>query len=64
MIGFIITLAVVMLAGVLFSSGPLQRLLHGLEELVDSIPVVGSVYGGIRAEVADRAERSTQVAAG
>jgi len=44
-IGFIITLAVVMLAGILFSSGPLQRLLHGLEELVDSIPVVGSVYG-------------------
>ena len=38
-IGFIITLAVVMLAGILFSSGPLQRLLHGLEELVDSIPV-------------------------
>jgi uncharacterized membrane protein len=44
-IGFVITIAVVMLAGVLFSSGPLQRLLHGLEELVDSIPVVGSVYG-------------------
>ena len=44
-IGFIITLAVVMLAGVLLSSGPLQRLLHGLEGLVDSIPVVGSVYG-------------------
>jgi uncharacterized membrane protein len=44
-IGFVITLAVVMLAGMLFSSGPLQRLLHGLEDLVASIPVVGSVYG-------------------
>lgn len=44
-IGFVITLGVVMLAGLLFSSGPLQQLLHGLEELVDSIPVVGSVYG-------------------
>jgi uncharacterized membrane protein len=44
-IGFVITLAVVMLAGILFSSGPLQRILHGLEDLVDSIPVVGSVYG-------------------
>jgi uncharacterized membrane protein len=44
-IGFILTLAVVMLAGILLSSGPLQQLLHGLEELVDSVPVVGSVYG-------------------
>jgi uncharacterized membrane protein len=44
-IGFVITVAVVFLAGLLFSSGPLQRLLHGLEELVDAIPVVGSVYG-------------------
>ncbi|HUG54206.1 MAG TPA: DUF502 domain-containing protein [Vicinamibacteria bacterium] len=44
-IGFVITLAVVLAAGLLFSSGPLQQLLHGLEELVDSIPVVGSVYG-------------------
>ena len=42
-IGFVLTLLVVMLAGVLFSSGPLQQLLLGLEELVDSIPVVGSV---------------------
>jgi len=32
-IGFVITIAVVMLAGTLFSSGPLQRMLHGLEEL-------------------------------
>jgi uncharacterized membrane protein len=44
-IGFVITLAVVMLAGMLFSSGPLQRILHWLEELVASVPVVGSVYG-------------------
>jgi uncharacterized membrane protein len=44
-IGFIITIAVVLLAGILFSSGPLQRILHWIEELVDSIPVVGSVYG-------------------
>ena len=44
-LGFVITIAVVMLAGVFFSSGPLQRILHGLEDMVDSIPVVGSVYG-------------------
>src|SRR5712692_4450353 len=47
-IGFIITLAIVFLAGVLFSAGPLQRLLHGLEGLVDTVPVVGAVYGAIR----------------
>jgi uncharacterized membrane protein len=47
-IGFIITIAIVFLAGVLFSAGPLQRLLHGLEELVDTVPVVGAVYGTIK----------------
>jgi uncharacterized membrane protein len=44
-IGFFLTIAVVLLAGILFSSGPLQTLLHALEELVASVPVVGSVYG-------------------
>src|SRR5204863_9662571 len=44
-IACVMTVAVVMLAGVLFSSGPLQQLLHVLEEMVDSVPVVGSVYG-------------------
>jgi len=47
-IGFVITIAIVFLAGVLFSAGPLQRLLHGLEELVDTVPVVGAVYGTIK----------------
>src|ERR1044071_7793567 len=44
-IGFVITIAVVLLAGILFSSGPLKQILHWTEELVDSIPVVGSLYG-------------------
>ena len=47
-IGFIITIAIVFLAGVLFSAGPLQRLLHGLEGLVDTVPVVGAVYWTIK----------------
>jgi uncharacterized membrane protein len=47
-IGFMITIAIVFLAGVLFSAGPLQRLLHGLEGLVDTVPVVGAVYGTIK----------------
>jgi uncharacterized membrane protein len=47
-IGFVITIAIIFLAGVLFSAGPLQRLLHGLEGLVDTVPVVGAVYGTIK----------------
>jgi uncharacterized membrane protein len=44
-VGFVITLAVVFLTGVLFSSGPLRRLLDGLEDVLDIVPVVGAVYG-------------------
>lgn len=44
-LGFVITLAVVYLSGILFSSGPLRRVLDLLEEFVTVIPVVGTVYG-------------------
>jgi len=44
-IGFATTLAVVLLAGFLFSFGPLKRLLDGAEQLLDAVPVVGVVYG-------------------
>jgi uncharacterized membrane protein len=44
-IGFVITITIVLLAGLLFSSGPLNRLLQALEQLLDSVPVVGTVYG-------------------
>jgi uncharacterized membrane protein len=44
-VGFVTTLAVVFLTGVLFSSGPLRRLLDGAEDVLDIVPVVGSVYG-------------------
>jgi uncharacterized membrane protein len=44
-LGFVTTLAIVFLAGVFFSAGPLRRILEGLEEIVDAIPLVGSVYG-------------------
>jgi uncharacterized membrane protein len=36
---------VVLLAGLLFSFGPLRRVLLGAEQLVDAVPVVGLVYG-------------------
>ena len=44
-IGIAVTLATVLLAGFLFSFGPLKRLLGSLEQVVDAVPVVGLVYG-------------------
>ncbi len=44
-LGFVTTVAIVFLAGLLFSTGPLRRVLEGLEEVLDSVPVVGAVYG-------------------
>jgi uncharacterized membrane protein len=44
----VITVAIVFLAGVLFSAGPLRRVLHALEELLDAVPLVGAVYGAIK----------------
>jgi uncharacterized membrane protein len=44
-VGFVTTIAVVFLTGVLFSSGPLRRLLDGAEDVLEIVPVVGSVYG-------------------
>jgi uncharacterized membrane protein len=44
-IGFVITVAVVFLAGLLFSTGPLKKVLDAIEDLVDDVPLVGTVYG-------------------
>ncbi len=44
-IGFVTTIAVVLLAGFLFSFGPLKRLLDSAEQLLEAVPVVGLVYG-------------------
>src|SRR3972149_6410977 len=46
--GFALTVAVVLVTGLLFSSGPLRRLLDGLVEVLESVPVVGTVYGTLR----------------
>jgi uncharacterized membrane protein len=43
--GFVTTIAVVFVAGFLFSFGPLKRLLHSAEQVLDAVPVVGLVYG-------------------
>jgi uncharacterized membrane protein len=47
-IGFVLTVAVVLLTGILFSVRPLRILLDGLVELLESLPVIGTVYGTIR----------------
>ena len=44
-IGFVTTLGIVLLAGFLFSFGPLKKLLGSAEEVLDAVPVVGVVYG-------------------
>ncbi len=44
-LGFVITLATIFLAGLLFSAGPLKSLLDGADAVLDVVPVVGSVYG-------------------
>src|SRR5258708_11887292 len=43
-VGFVITVAVIFLTGLLFSSGPLRRLLDGIDDLLAIVPVVGPVY--------------------
>jgi uncharacterized membrane protein len=47
-IGVITTLVVVLLTGLLFSAGPLKRLLDSFEEVIEYIPLVGVVYGTIK----------------
>jgi uncharacterized membrane protein len=47
-IGFLTTLGIVFITGVLFSAGPLKVLLEALEGLLDDVPLVGSVYGTLK----------------
>jgi uncharacterized membrane protein len=47
-IGFITTVLVVLVTGILFSAGPLKRLLDSFEDVVEYIPLVGVVYGTIK----------------
>lgn len=46
--GFATTVGVVLLTGILFSGGPLRRLLEGLEDVLESVPFAGPVYGTIK----------------
>jgi uncharacterized membrane protein len=44
-VGIVITVGIVFLTGFLFSKGPLKKVLDGLEDLLDDVPLVGTVYG-------------------
>lgn len=44
-VGIVITVGVVFLTGFLFSKGPLKKVLDGLEDVLDDVPLVGTVYG-------------------
>ncbi|HEX6737633.1 MAG TPA: DUF502 domain-containing protein [Vicinamibacteria bacterium] len=44
-LGIVITVLVVFLAGLLFSAGPLKKVLDGIEDFLDDVPLVGTVYG-------------------
>ena len=44
-VGFVLTIAIVFAAGFLLSGGPLQKILHVFEDMIDDVPLVGSVYG-------------------
>lgn len=44
-IGFVLTLAIVFLSGLIFSAGPFKKILDAVEDLLDDVPLVGTVYG-------------------
>jgi uncharacterized membrane protein len=44
-LGFVLTISIVFLTGFLLSAGPLKGVLAWFEDIVDDIPLVGSVYG-------------------
>jgi uncharacterized membrane protein len=47
-LGVITTVVVVFATGLLFSAGPLKRLLDSFEEVIEYIPLVGVVYGTVK----------------
>src|SRR2546426_10658072 len=42
--GFATTVAIVILTGILFSTGPLRRVLEGFEDVLESLPMAGRLY--------------------
>ena len=61
-LGFILTISIVFLAGFLLSAGPLKRILGMFDEMVDDIPLVGSVYGTTKKVLAGFGKEDSQSA--
>lgn len=61
-LGFVLTIAIVFLAGLLLSAGPLQRILHWFEDVIDDVPLVGSVYGTTKKVLAGFGKEDSQSA--
>jgi uncharacterized membrane protein len=61
-LGFVLTIAIVFLAGLLLSAGPLQRILHWFEDMIDDVPLVGSVYGTTKKVLAGFGKEDSQSA--
>ena len=59
-LGFVLTLAVVLMTGMVFSLGPFKRLLEGFGELLDFVPLVGTVYGTTKKVLAGFGSESQQ----
>jgi uncharacterized membrane protein len=61
-LGFILTISIVFLAGFLLSAGPLQRILRWFEDIIDDVPLVGSVYGTTKKVLAGFGKEDSQSA--
>lgn len=61
-IGFLTTLGIVFVTGLLFSAGPLKVLLEGLEGMLDDVPLVGAVYGTVKKVLAGFGNENAQSA--
>lgn len=61
-LGFVLTIAIVFLAGFLLSAGPLQRILRMFEDMIDDVPLVGSVYGTTKKVLAGFGKEDSQSA--
>lgn len=46
--GVVTTVVIVFLTGLLFSAGPLRRLLDSLEDVFESVPIAGTLYGTLK----------------
>lgn len=46
--GFVTTVAIVFLTGVVFSVGPLRTMLESFEDVLENVPIVGTLYGTLK----------------